>query len=113
MSRSDALRAAQEARKARRAAAEEEKPRATATAPQTRPVRKTVDLAPVTNAELSEWCHDAAIKIGATRVTTQDVFTALVTRLLSDDALAAQLRDDLADVAHQRAADRATRHKPS
>jgi hypothetical protein len=79
MNRSDALRAAQEARKARRAAAEEEKPRATATA----------------------------------RVTTQDVFTALVARLLSDDTLATQVRDDLADVAHQRAADRAARRKPS
>ncbi|WP_445189268.1 hypothetical protein ACTXG6_19770 [Pseudonocardia sp. Cha107L01] len=48
---------------------------------------------------LSEWCHTTADELGLSRVTGQDVLRMLVVRLLTDPALASQLRADL--VAHR------------
>lgn len=62
---------------------------------QVKPIRSTIDLAPVTHAALKSWCGDAAVAIGVSRITTQDVGRVLVARLLADPVLAAQIRDDL------------------
>jgi hypothetical protein len=60
------------------------------------PVRRTVMLPPSENLALSEWCRTTANELGLTRITRQDVLHMLVARLLSDPALAGQLRADLA-----------------
>jgi hypothetical protein len=61
----------------------------------TKPVRSTVDLAPARHAALKQWAGQAAIDIGQARVTTQDVLGALVFRLLTNDDLAEQIKQDL------------------
>jgi hypothetical protein len=63
-----------------------------------KPVRATVDLSPGQHAALRAWCGQTAVEFGRARVTTQDVLRALVDRLLSDEALAAAIRDDLGSV---------------
>jgi hypothetical protein len=60
-----------------------------------KPVRSTVDLAPVRHAALKSWCGETAVEIGTARVTTQDVMRVLVARLLTDATLAQKIRDDL------------------
>lgn len=60
-----------------------------------KPVRATVDLPPGQHARLKAWCGQTAVEFGRARVTTQDVLRALVDRLLSDEVLAAAIRDDL------------------
>jgi hypothetical protein len=49
-----------------------------------------------------EWCNEAAVQIGSARVTGQDVFRALVARLVTDETLAHKIRADLADDLHNR-----------
>jgi hypothetical protein len=115
-SRADELRAKAEAAKLKKAVAEAakrgEKPLATDpagdpvtrddrerhlapvdAAPHAKPIRSTVDLAPVRHASLKAWCGETAVMIGRSRVTTQDVFRALVERLLTDETLAGHVRD--------------------
>jgi hypothetical protein len=63
--------------------------------PHAKPVRSTVDLAPIRHAGLKAWCGETAVMIGRSRVTTQDVFRVLVDRLLTDETLARKVRHDL------------------
>ncbi|WP_329094285.1 hypothetical protein [Streptosporangium sp. NBC_01469] len=60
-----------------------------------KPVRVTVDLAPTQHRALQTWTADAAETLGRSRVTKQDVLTALVARLLNDPGLADQIITDL------------------
>jgi len=64
-------------------------------APLTRPVRRSVDLTPAQHAELVDWCVETARVLGKARISGQEVFRALVARLLTDEALARKLRADL------------------
>jgi hypothetical protein len=70
----------------------------------TKRVRRTVDLSPVDHRRLSQWCEDAADEMALARVTSQDVFVALVTELLADEALSAAIRRSVKAVADERAA---------
>ena len=63
------------------------------------PVRPQRAAPPGQHAWLKAWCGETAVEFGRARVTTQDVLRALVDRLLSDEALAAAIRDDLGGVA--------------
>lgn len=68
--------------------------------PRTRPhpgtsKRTTVDLPPEQNAGLTRWCLDVQDQVGGDRLHGQHVMRALVYRLLSDDALARQIVEDL------------------
>ncbi len=59
-------------------------------------VRRTVDLSPVQHRALDTWQSQLADRLGLARVTGQEVLSALVDRLLSDDQLAAQISDTIA-----------------
>lgn len=61
----------------------------------TKPIRSTVDLAPMQHNALKQWCNESAVEVGRSRVTTQDVFRALAKRLLTDETLARKIRADL------------------
>ena len=52
-----------------------------------KPVRSTVDLAPLQHNRLKAWCNEAAVQLGRTRVTTQDVMRTMVELLLDDKPL--------------------------
>lgn len=106
MTKSAAQRMAEKAAAAAAAAAGQQTPAAPATdntlavdrehlGLRTTPVRSTVDLPPVQHHKLKDWCSEAAIMIGKSRVTTQDVMRALVARLLEDETLAREIRSDL------------------
>lgn len=102
MSRAEELRAQEAKRRERRAAAADpDKPRAAVTraapAVRAKPVRKTVDLPPARYAALNAWCSETAVRIGTSRVTGQQVFNALVSRLLTDETLARKIRADLSE----------------
>lgn len=60
------------------------------------PVRRAVMLPYSEHVKLGEWCRATATELGRSRVTGQDVLRLLVVRLLTDPALASQLRADLA-----------------
>lgn len=64
-------------------------------APLSKPVRSTVDLPPARHAAFKSWCAESAVELGRSRVTTQDVMRVLVGRLLTDEAFANRIRDDL------------------
>jgi hypothetical protein len=61
----------------------------------TRRVRRTVDLSPNAHAGLTRWCANTADDLGLARVTGQDVLEALVTRLLEDQRVSAEIRADI------------------
>lgn len=52
-----------------------------------KPVRSTVDLSPLAHSRLKAWCNDAAVQLGRTRVTTQDVMRTMVDLLLDGKPL--------------------------
>jgi len=43
------------------------------------------------------WCSEGAGQLGIARITGQDVFNALVARLLTDETLSQKILADLAD----------------
>jgi len=53
--------------------------------------RRTVDLSLATHRALDIWQQRAADQLGVTRVTGQEVFTALIEQLLADPKLSAQI----------------------
>jgi hypothetical protein len=61
-----------------------------------RQVRRTVDLTYEQHIQLVGWCSETVTIFGTARVTGQEVFRALVDRLLTDPLLACQIRADLA-----------------
>lgn len=64
--------------------------------PRTEPVRSTVDLDPALHHELSEWAEEAAWELGRKRITRQAILAKLAARLIADEALTQQIKDDLA-----------------
>lgn len=69
---------------------------ATAKAVRQKNVRRTVDLSPATHRALDGWQSSVAGRLGLARVTGQEVLSALVERLLSDDELAEQITQEIA-----------------
>lgn len=59
----------------------------------TRRVRRTVDLTVNRHRELGRWCDEQADELGLTRVTSQDVLSALVDELLTSDAVQQAVHD--------------------
>lgn len=108
MSKAEEMRAAAQRRRERRAQPVTERAMPAAAPVRVKPVRRTVDLDPQAHRDLGRWCDDAALTLGATRITGQDVLATLVTRLLQNDELAQAVRDDLATELHRRAVTRAT-----
>lgn len=108
MSKADEMRAAAQKRRDRRAQPVTERPRPAAAPVQVKKVRRTVDLDPQPHRDLGRWCDDAALTLGATRITGQDVLATLVDRLLRDDQLAQDVRDDIAVQLHRRSITRST-----
>lgn len=60
-----------------------------------KPVRITVDLPPSRHDDMKRWTLDTARELGRTRITAQDLVNTLVHRMLSDETLAQQVKDDL------------------
>jgi hypothetical protein len=60
-----------------------------------KPVRVTVDLSPGRFAAFKTWAGEAAVELGRSRLTNQDVVQALVSRLLTDETLARKIKADL------------------
>lgn len=59
--------------------------------------RRTVDLPAVIHRALDIWQREAADRLGVTRVTGQEVLTALVEQLLADPNLSAQVTRRIQD----------------
>jgi hypothetical protein len=57
----------------------------------------------VDHRRLSQWCEEAADELGLARVTSQDVFVALVAELLADEALGVAIRRRVKAVVDERA----------
>jgi hypothetical protein len=102
MSKADELKARAMRSKQRQQAAPEQAPapakderRVERSAVLTKPVRHTVDLSPQQHRQLERWRMDAAEVSGLSRVTSQAVLQTLVERLLSDDALAGEIREEI------------------
>ncbi|MFC7429951.1 hypothetical protein [Nocardia tengchongensis] len=70
-------------------------PRAHGATVRQKPIRRTVDLPPEMYRRLVEWQGQAADTLGKSRVTSQDVFVALVYQLLSDPKLENSVLDRL------------------
>ncbi|KJE19398.1 hypothetical protein FF36_06324 [Frankia torreyi] len=72
--------------------ASEPRPRGGAPAPRTRPVRITVDLAPVDHMRFKRWCDDVAPDVGVATVRASEVVRVLLAFLherpeLADDVV--------------------------
>lgn len=63
----------------------------------TKPVKMTVDLAPIEHRKLKLWCAQAAADLELPEVAASEVVRVLVSRLQSDPDLAEQIRTDLAE----------------
>jgi hypothetical protein len=61
-------------------------------APRSRPVRLTLDLAPVQHRKLTRWCADAAYELGLSKVPATSVIRLLIGQLASDPELAARIQ---------------------
>lgn len=59
----------------------------------TRRVRRTVDLTVNRHRELGRWCDEQADDLGLTRVTSQDVLSALVDELLENKTVQRAIHD--------------------
>lgn len=59
--------------------------------PTGRRTRRTVDLTPAQHRALDIWQREAADRLGVSRVTGQDVLTALIDQLLTDRQLSARI----------------------
>jgi hypothetical protein len=66
--------------------------------PSGRRTRRTVDLTPAQHRALDIWQREAADRLGLTRVTGQQVLTALIDQLLADH----QLSDRITRAIHAR-----------
>lgn len=64
--------------------------------PRAKPVRLSLDLAPVAYRELQEFCISSAVALERPRVAGADVLRSLLAELAEDDALAARVRGRLA-----------------
>lgn len=64
-------------------------------APLVKPVRVTVDLPPAQHHALQNWLNETAAALGRSRLTKQEVLTALVGRLLTDETLAHRITTDI------------------
>ena len=60
-----------------------------------RPVRITYDAPPTRYRAFDEWRRDAAFALGRPRVTLQEALDALVSRLVTDEALSRRITEDL------------------
>jgi hypothetical protein len=60
--------------------------------PRSKPVRLSVDLAPATYRDLTDFCRSTAVELGRARVTGVDVVRALLAELGEDEDLAARVR---------------------
>ncbi|OAT69746.1 potassium-transporting ATPase subunit C [Mycobacteroides abscessus subsp. abscessus] len=78
-------------------AAVDETPSAPAAVVRQKNVRRTVDLTPTQHRALDVWQGDTAERLGLARVTGQEVFSALVDRLLADKALAEAITQALSE----------------
>jgi len=61
-------------------------------APRSRPIRLTLDLAPVQHREFTRWCADAAYELGLSKVPATAVIRLLIGQLASDPELAARIQ---------------------
>lgn len=65
-------------------------------APRTKPVKMTVDLAPIEHRKLRLWCAQTAADLELPEVAASEVVRVLVARLQTDPGLAEAVRTDLA-----------------
>jgi hypothetical protein len=63
----------------------------------TKPIKMTVDLAPIEHRKLKLWCAQAAADLELPEVAASEVVRVLVARLQSDPDLAERIRADLAE----------------
>ena len=81
-----------------RVAQPQQAPRTELVADASRRVRATVDLSQGRHRGLTQWCTDAAVELGRVRVKRQDVLSALVGQLLTDEVLARKIRAALREM---------------
>lgn len=60
-------------------------------APRARPIRITIDLAPVLHRELARWCANAADQVGVAKVPAAEVVRALIRELDTDPDLTTRI----------------------
>ncbi len=63
-----------------------------ASQPRTRPVRMTVELAPMEHRALRRWCQETAEELGVSEVAGAEVVRTLLALLADDPALAKRAR---------------------